>query len=147
MEPTPAHALVLDDDRTEETKIEPGEAEEVDRNTGADKGVSVDKFNEGLLLLQDEFRSIAQGHVRKIVEFVDSGETLTVQQLREIAHQIRGSAAIFGFPTLGEAAGSLDDHLGEYLNTKERWRTLDDLETCICDLRAVAVDLRANSRC
>ena len=53
-----------------------------------------------------DYRRALPDRVRGIADALRAGNTATLARL---AHQLRGSAAMFGFPEVSEAAGRLED--------------------------------------
>lgn len=69
--------------------------------------------------LGDKFLARTRGEValmRELIERLGRGESQVLQDLRDLAHKIHGSGAVFGFVTLSEIASEIE-HLCEELST------------------------------
>jgi HPt (histidine-containing phosphotransfer) domain-containing protein len=69
----------------------------------------------------------------RVARLTDTWEQTQLEEVKRLAHQLKGASAGYGFPTIGEAAGRLEDGLratsggANQINLKNLQRDLDEL--------------------
>jgi HPt (histidine-containing phosphotransfer) domain-containing protein len=94
---------------------------------------------EKIFRLQTEFLETALADTKEILAIIDGADGRMAaddaERLRKLAHDLRGTGAAYGFSSLSETAGRLEDACGASDPGLEVRRCIDDLVEAVGEAR------------